>query len=262
MVSGEFLVSAHAGAYRRSICPGNRVQSIWWCHAGRWSDGTPRRHLTLSQAHPTQILSEEIHVGIWLRGAESGDTVTLREAMTVVALGTPLPGDTCLARATVPAQRSPRMGELVVTVGWVPRREEDHVIAVAKRHELQAPKPDHRGQWKWMFGVSHPEEWRENDVGTQCPLPGAPTVGVRSCEGPKPTSEFVLRVPNLDGDAKRMHEGLSWFGRNKALRPAGGEKYCISLHLSACLGVTSCERGSQSQVSEREREYKGDCLRC
>jgi hypothetical protein len=30
---------------------------------------------------------------------------------------------------------------------------------VAKRHELQAPKPDHRGQRKWMFGVSHLEEW-------------------------------------------------------------------------------------------------------
>jgi hypothetical protein len=34
-------------------------------------------------------------------------------------------------------------------------------------------------------------------------------VGVRSREGPKPTSESVLRVPNLDGDARRIHEGLS-----------------------------------------------------
>jgi hypothetical protein len=41
------------------------------------------------------------------------------------------------------------------------------------------------------------------------PLPDAPTVSVRSREGPKPTSEFVLRVPNLDGDAKRIHGGLS-----------------------------------------------------
>jgi hypothetical protein len=30
-----------------------------------------------------------------------------------------------------------------------------------------------------------------------------------------------------------------------------GERYCISLHLSVCVGVTSCERGSRSQVSER-----------
>jgi hypothetical protein len=100
----------------------------------------------------------------------------------------------------------------MVTVGWVPGREEDHVIVMAKRHELEAPKPDHRGQQKWTFGVSHLEKWWENDVGTQRPLPGAPTVGVRSREGSKPTSEFVLRVPNLDGDAKRIHGGLSWFG--------------------------------------------------
>jgi hypothetical protein len=73
-----------------------------------------------------------------------------------------------------------------------------------------------------MFGVSHPEEWWKNDVGTQRPLPGVPTVGVWSREGPKPTSELVLRVPNLDGDARRVHGGLSWFGRKKALRPAGG----------------------------------------
>jgi hypothetical protein len=78
----------------------------------------------------------------------------------------------------IPAQRSPRLGEFVVTVGRVPGWEEDHVIAVAKRHELQAPKPDHCGQREWRFGVSHLEKWRENDVGTQRPLPTAPTIGV------------------------------------------------------------------------------------
>jgi hypothetical protein len=54
----------------------------------------------------------------------------------------------------------------MVTIGWVPGQEEDHVVAMAKRHELQAPKPDRRGERKWTFGVSHPEEWWENDVGT------------------------------------------------------------------------------------------------
>jgi hypothetical protein len=42
--------------------------------------------------------------------------------------------------------------------------------------------------------------------------------------------------------------------------PGSGERrpyvqwgeYCISLHLSACVGVTSCERGNRSQVSERK----------
>jgi hypothetical protein len=38
------------------------------------------------------------------------------------------------------------------------------------------------------------------------------SVGVRVREGPKPTSEIVLSVPNLDGDAKRIYGGLSWFG--------------------------------------------------
>jgi hypothetical protein len=50
--------------------------------------------------------------------------------------------------------------------------------------------------------------------------------------------------PTLDGDAKRIHEGLSWFGQKKALRPAGKGEYYISLYLSACVGVTSHERGS------------------
>jgi hypothetical protein len=56
--------------------------------------------------------------------------------MMAVALGSPSPGGACLTRTTIPTQRSPRLGELVVTIGRVPRREEDHVVAVAKRHEL------------------------------------------------------------------------------------------------------------------------------
>jgi hypothetical protein len=89
-----------------------------------------------------------------------------------------------------------------------------------------------------------------------------PLIGVWSYESPKPTSESMLRVPNLDSDARRVHGGLSWFGQKKTLRLAGREEYCISLHLSACVGVTSCERGNRSQVSERKWKYKGDCLRC
>jgi hypothetical protein len=108
----------------------------------------------------------EIRVGIWLRGTRWGNTITLRKAMTVVTSSSPSPGSSCLIRATIPTQRSPGLGELVVLVGRVPGREEDHVIVVAKRHELQTPKPDHRGQRERTFGVSHPEKWRENDVGT------------------------------------------------------------------------------------------------
>jgi hypothetical protein len=31
----------------------------------------------------------------------------------------------------------------------------------------------------------------------------------------------MLCVPNLDGDARGIHGGLSWFGQKKALRPVG-----------------------------------------
>jgi len=51
-----------------------------------------------------------------------------------------------------------------------------------------------------------------------------------------PTSEFVCVLPFPDGDAKR-HKDLSWFGQEKALRPAGERRVCIILHLSACTGV-------------------------
>jgi hypothetical protein len=77
-------------------------------------------------------------------------------------------------------------------------------------------------------------------------------VGVRAREGPKPTSKFVLRVPNLYGDAKRIHGGFILVrAKEGPTSSAGGGEYCISLHLSACVGVTSYERGSRSQVSER-----------
>jgi hypothetical protein len=46
-------------------------------------------------------------------------------------------------------------------------------------------------------------------------------IGVWSREGPKPTSESVLRVPNLDGDARRVHEGLSWFGQKEGPTSSG-----------------------------------------
>jgi hypothetical protein len=64
--------------------------------------------------------------------------------------------------------------------------------------------------------------------------------------------------PTPDGDAKRIHGGLSWFKQEKALRPAGKGECCISLHLSACVGVTSRERGNRSQVSKKE--YNGVLL--
>jgi hypothetical protein len=78
-------------------------------------------------------------------------------------------------------------------------------------------------------------------------------VGVRSCEGPKPTSEFVLRVSNLDGDAKRIHGGLSWFGRKKALRPARGKVLYFLAPKCLRRGYKLREREPIPSLREKER---------
>jgi hypothetical protein len=58
--------------------------------------------------------------------------------------------------------------------------------------------------------------------------------------------------PNPNGDANRIRKILSWFGQRRPYVQRG--EYCISLHLSACIGVTSCERGRRSQVSRRGKK--------
>ena len=64
-------------------------------------------------------------------------------------------------------------------------------------------------------------------------------LSVFSPRGVTPASKFVCVLPFPDGDAKR-HKNLSWFGQEKALRPAGG-RICIILHLSAYTGVNTSE---------------------
>jgi hypothetical protein len=71
-----------------------------------------------------------------------------------------------------------------------------------------------------------------------------------------------MRVPNLDGDARRTHEGLSWFGQKKALRPTGGRVlYFLALR---CLrrGYKLVREGAEPKSQGGKKEYKGDCLRC
>jgi hypothetical protein len=48
------------------------------------------------------------------------------------------------------------------------------------------------------------------------------SVGVRALGGPKPTSEFVLRVPNLIGDAKRIHGGFILVRAKEGPTSSGG----------------------------------------
>jgi hypothetical protein len=132
----------------------------------------------------------------------------------------------------------------MVTVSQVSGQEEDNVVAVAKGHELQAPKPDHRGQREWTSGVSHPEKWWENDVGTQRPYLACQLLVFG------PTRVLSQRVNQccvsliwmvMQGEYTEVYPDSS---EKKALHPAGRGEYCISLHLSACVGVTSCERGN------------------
>jgi hypothetical protein len=106
-------------------------------------------------------------VGVWPRGARTEHRIASLGTMMMATLGMSSPDCTSPAGTVISAQRSPTLGELIVVVGRVSRWEEDHVIAIAEGHELQTPKPDHRSQRKWMFGVSHPEKWQESDVDTQ-----------------------------------------------------------------------------------------------
>ena len=68
---------------------------------------------------------------------------------------TPPPGTPCMVPRAPPAHwlRWDRLGvRLGVTTWW----EVDHVIAEAKRHELQTPKHHDGTETKWVESVCHP----------------------------------------------------------------------------------------------------------
>ena len=100
-------------------------------------------------------------------------------------------------------------------------REQDHVVAEASRHELKAPKPDHRGAWNRRGESGHLERSGKSMKNMQDPYL-ARQLSVFSPWVVTPTSKFVCVLPFPDGDARR-HKDLSWFGQEKALRPAGEE---------------------------------------
>jgi hypothetical protein len=55
------------------------------------------------------------------------------------------------------SSHSPWLGETIVGVTWVSRREEHHVIVEAKGHELKTPEPDHRVKMQRVLRISHLE---------------------------------------------------------------------------------------------------------
>ena len=60
-------------------------------------------------------------------------------------------------RSATRTYRSPWLGEVVVIITRGSRWKENHVVAIAKGHEFKTPKPDHRPNTEWTFGISHPE---------------------------------------------------------------------------------------------------------
>jgi hypothetical protein len=81
----------------------------------------------------------------------------------------------------------------VVLIGRVPGREEDHVVAVAKRHEFQTVGTAQRSPRR-AFGVSHPGKM----TGKRCWHAASPTwrANCRCSDpgGPKPTSECCVSL--------------------------------------------------------------------
>jgi len=106
-------------------------------------------------------------------------------------------------------------------------REQDHVIAGASRHELETPKPNHRGAQNQRSESGHLKTSGKSVKNTQDPYL-ARQLSVFSPGGSHQRVKLVCVLPFPDGDAKR-HKDLSCFGQEKALRPAGGE----SLYYSA-----------------------------
>jgi hypothetical protein len=65
----------------------------------------------------------------------------------------------------------------------------------------------------------------------------------------------MLRVSFLDGDAKRIHGGLSWFGQKKALRPAGGRSLYFLASKCSCRGYKQVREDVELK-SQREEKRK------
>ena len=68
-------------------------------------------------------------------------------------------------------------------------------------------------------------------------------LSVFSPRGVTPTSKFVYVLRFPDGDARR-HGDLSWFGQEKALRPAGGSLYYLA---PKCLYRGEYKRGMKRE---------------
>ena len=135
-------------------------------------------------------------------------------------------------------------GGMVARLSWSPQscgrntssfrsfnQEQDHVVAETGRHELEAPKPNHRGARNQRNKSGHLERDGKSAKKHTGPLPGAPTVGVFP-RGVTPTSKTCGCSP-FQMVMQERHRDLSWFGQEKALHPAGGR--CFYYLAPKCL---------------------------
>ena len=67
-------------------------------------------------------------------------------------------------------------------------------------------------------------------------------VGVLT-SGVTPTSEFVCVLPFLDGDARMTQRFILVWAREGPT--SSGGRFCIILHLSACIGVNTSGCGQE-----------------
>ena len=116
-------------------------------------------------------------------------------------------------------------------------REQDHVVAENSRHELEAPKPNHRGARNRRNESGHLERDGKSAKNMQDPYL-ARLLSVFSPQGVTPTSKTSTCSPFPDGDARKDTKIYPGSGKRRPYVQRGGS-VCIILHLSACTGVNT-----------------------
>jgi hypothetical protein len=139
----------------------------------------------------------------------------------------------------------PPAGGLTAAIVVVARqRKEYHVVAAVEGHELKTPETEHCPGLERLLETTHLELDGKLFVNTQQALPGAPTVGVSTPEGPWTDEYIVAACPSLDGSVRDGTQG----GKNSKGKPRPS---CCPAPKADALAVGGYKR---SRGRERERE--------
>jgi hypothetical protein len=66
----------------------------------------------------------------------------------------------------------------------------------------------------------------------------------------------MMRVSFLDGDARRIHGGLSWFGQKKALRPAEVRSLYFLAPKCSCRGYKQAREDAEPKSQREEKRTR------